>query len=99
MNMSRARYAPALGTAILFAGPPLLSYPFLAAWGQAGNYGNPFSVWLYPVLLLSMVAGCTDFMMLRFRTSTKLLMLLFYIPSVAIALFAWSYSWCSLCDF
>lgn len=99
MRTSRSRYAPILGTVILFVGPILLSYPFLAVWGRSGNYGNPFSAWLYPVLLLSLVAGCTGFMMLRLRTSTKLLMLLFYIPTAAIALFAWSYSWGSLCDF
>lgn len=99
MNHNRARYSPVIGTAILFAGPILLSYPFLAAWGRAGNDGSSLSVWLYPVLLLSLVAGCTGFMILRFRTSTKLLMLLFYIPATALALFAWSYSWCGFCDF
>lgn len=99
MKISRPRFAPSLGAWTLFAGPFLLSSPFLAAWGHAGNYGNPFVVWLYPVLLLSLVFGCTGFMMLRFRRSTKLLMLLFYIPAVAVALLVWSYSWCNLCDF
>jgi hypothetical protein len=99
MKISRPHLGPAFGIGILFAGPFLLSSPFLAAWGRAGNYDNPFIVWLYPVLLLSLVFGCTGFTMLRFRMSTKLLMLLFYIPAVAVALLVWSYSWCSICDF
>lgn len=98
MRTSRSLYAPVLGIIIILAGPILLSYPFLMAWGRLGNYGNPFSAWLYPVLLLALVAGCTGFILLRFRTSTKLLMLLFYIPTAAVALLIWSYAWCSLCD-
>jgi len=98
MKVSPARYAPMIGTAILFAGPILLSYPFLAAWNGAASYPNPLSPWLYPVLLLSLVAGCTGFLLLRQRTSTKLLMLLFYVPAAVFALFVWSYSWCRLCD-
>ncbi|NKJ00723.1 hypothetical protein [Novosphingobium sp. SG707] len=99
MRTSHYRYTPVLGTVILLAGPFLLSYPFLAAWNRAGNYSNPFSAWLYPVLLLSLVAGCTGFITLRFRTSIKLLMLLLYIPTAVLALLVWSYTWCSLCDF
>ncbi|GEM_PF-4024127 len=99
MNISCNRYAPAIGTAILFAGPFLLSYPFLAAWGRTSSYVNSLNVWLFPVLVLSLVVGCTGFFMIQFRTSTKLLMLLFYVPATALTLFAWSYSWCRLCDF
>lgn len=99
MNISRARYAPVIGAAILFAGPILLSYPFLAAWGRSGSYGHELDVWLFPVLLMSLVAGCSGFTLMRLRTSTKLLMALFYVPAAAFALFAWSYSWCGLCDF
>lgn len=99
MKISRTRYGPALGIGTLFIVPILLSYPFLAAWNRASSYANPLADWLYPVLLLSLIAGCAGFVPLPLRMSTKLLMLLFYIPAAAFTLFLWSYLWCSLCDF
>ena len=99
MGITRIRCAPVFGTAILFVGPFLLSSPFLAAWNRAGGYQNPLAPWLHPILLLSLIAGCAGFFLLRQRTSTKLLMLMFYVPVAGISLLAWAYLWCPLCDF
>jgi hypothetical protein len=99
MSIAMNRWLPLAGFAILVGGPIAFSYPFLAAWHRSGIYVNPFSAWLFIDLFVALIIGCLGFALLRFRLSTKVLMLLFYIPSMSVALFAWSYIWCPLCDF
>jgi len=99
MKVTENCYAPVVGIALLLAGPFVLSYPFLAAWYRAGWLGNPLSPWLLPVLATSLIVGSVGFVFLRFKTSTKVLMALLYVPMMCIALRYWSYSWCPLCAY
>jgi len=99
MTIDGNRWLPLAGLAILVGGPIAFSYPFLAAWNHSGISANPFDAWLYVDLLVALIIGCTGLALLRFRVSTKALMLLFYIPTMSAVLLAWSFIWCPLCDF
>lgn len=99
MEICRFRWLPLAGVVILVAGPIVFSYPFLAVWNQSGISDNPLGAWLFADLFAALIVGCLGFVPLRFRISTKLLMVAFYIPVMSFVLFAWSYIWCALCDF
>ncbi|MFA5964870.1 MAG: hypothetical protein WC804_12700 [Sphingomonas sp.] len=98
MDTVRFRWSALAGLATLIVGPISFSYPFLVAWNHAG-IGTSLSAWLLLDLAVALLIGCSGFWPLRFRGSTKGLMLLFYVPTMAFALFAWPYAWCTLCDF
>jgi hypothetical protein len=99
MNIVRNRWLPLAGLATLIAGPIMFSYPFLAAWNRSGIYVNPYAPWMFVDLFVALMIGCLGFVPLRFRMSTKVLMLVFYIPAMSVVLLVWSYLWCPLCDF
>jgi hypothetical protein len=99
MDTVRFRWPALWGVTAIVAGPIVFSYPFLVAWYHAGVGTNPLGAWLLVDLAVALLIGCSGFVPLRFRGSTKALMLLFYIPAMASILIAWSYAWCPLCDF
>lgn len=86
MRVAARTWLSIAGFVVLAAGPIAFSYPFLLAWNHGGVSVNPYSVWMPVDLFVALLIGCTGFIPLRFRISTKILMLIFYVPAVAFSL-------------
>lgn len=88
------------GLVILATAPFLFSYRFLRTWGGAARPlgTSPLDHWLLPDLLAALLLGSAGFLLLPHRNSTKALMLIFYVPPMAIALLVWTVSLCPACE-